>query len=334
MLSHAPGTIDDPHVLALVANALNALDPNSKDAGPYLERLEKLKKSSEDGKFIWWEQSPGSRTTFYGSGQSGSVETTALAVLAMLPHNHNPATVRGALAWLVKQKNATGTWASTQATVLALKALLAGTGKPLGGDGDRRLEIACGGLKRTLVIPANQAEVMQQIDLSSELKPGRNRLALVEHSSTAAGYQVAFRYNVPGEALEGKQTPLAVDLAYDRANLRVEETVTATATIVNRMAQPAPMVILDLPIPAGFTLIAEDLSRQVTSGAIAKFQVNPRSAVVYLRQLEPAQPLKLTYRLKATMPVKVSVSPAQAYEYYNADKKGASRAARMTVTAK
>jgi hypothetical protein len=55
--------------------------------------------------------------------------------------------------------------------------------------------------------------------------------------------------------------------------------------------------------------------------------------VVYLRQLAPAKPLELRYRLRATMPVKVTTQPARAYEYYDPETKVASTVARLTVTA-
>src|SRR5262249_40684097 len=175
-----PEKITDPHTLALVANAL-LIEPPKEFAQPYLDRLESMKRTSDDGKLCYWEQPAGGRTTFYGAGRSGSVETTALAALAMIEAGQYPGTVRGALAWLIAQKDASGTWYSTQATVLALKALLAGTGKALGGEQERRIEIALGdSFKREIVIPADQAEVMKQIDLSEHLRAGSQRLTITE----------------------------------------------------------------------------------------------------------------------------------------------------------
>src|SRR5260221_13671911 len=45
LLKHAPDTIDDPYVLALVCNALLAIDPKDESARPYLERLESIKRT-------------------------------------------------------------------------------------------------------------------------------------------------------------------------------------------------------------------------------------------------------------------------------------------------
>jgi hypothetical protein len=333
LLSHKADSIDDPYLLALVANALLAIDGAGRDARPYLDRLESLKKEADGGKLHFWEQGPKGHTAFYGAGLGGSVETTALATLALLQHNHNPETTRRSLAWLVKQRSAYGTWPSTQATVLALRALLAGTGRPA-GDGERRITIAWNGREQEVVIPAEQAEVMKQIDLSAGLKPGTQRLTLTETSGTAAGYQVAFRYHIPEAGRPEKAEPLKLELTYGRTArdvLKVDDLVPVTATVTNRMTDAAAMVILDLPVPAGFTPHTEDFDA-LKDKMIEKYQVNGRSVVVYLRGLGAGQSLNLTYRLRATIAGKVSVPPARAYEYYDSDKQGTSGGARLTVT--
>jgi len=56
------------------------------------------------------------------------------------------------------------------------------------------------------------------------------------------------------------------------------------------------------------------------------------STTCFLRSLEPGKALILRYRLTATMPVKITVPPAQAYEYYDPDSKGTSRPAQLRAT--
>ena len=112
--SHNPAGVQDAHTLALVCNALLAVDEHNADAAPYLDRLEAMKKFDGAGKFAWWEQPAGARTTFYGAGRSGQIETTALAALALLRSGRNPDATRKALTWLTAQKDPAGTWYSTQ----------------------------------------------------------------------------------------------------------------------------------------------------------------------------------------------------------------------------
>ena len=334
LLAHRPEQIDDPYLLALVANALLAIDgPGGGATAPYLTRLEELKCVSDAGRGVWWAQSLPGGTLFHGAGRAGAIETTATATLAMLGSGQHPTTVRGALAWLVEQKDEQGTWHSTQATVLALKALIAGTGKPLAAERPRRITIAMDKkLVRELVVPAGQGDVMQQVDVSSAIASGKHRLVLTDHSGGDAGYQVVFCHHVPASANEAKsQEPLSIVIDYDRASLKVDQSVQATARIVNHLSDTVPMVIVDLPIPGGFAVERSDFERLVRSGTIAKHQLTPRSVIVYLRQLPPGEPLRLSYSLRATMPVKVTAPAGRVYAYYDPGKKGSSLPTLLTV---
>ena len=103
--------------------------------------------------------------------------------------------------------------------------------------------------------------------------------------------------------------------------------------VANNRTEPAPMVILDLPIPAGFAIDVDDLAGRVKAGSIAKFQITARGAIVYLRDLKPGTPLTLRYRLRATMPVKLTV-PRRTASSTTTPRAGSSPTARLTVNAK
>ncbi len=324
LLSRRPASIDNPYLVAMVACAIAAINPNEPQLDSWLARLDAMKQTSEDGKKVWWQQAAGGQTAFYGSGQSGDIETTALAVLAMTASGKHRGTTRQALTWLVEQKDEHGTWHSTQATVLALKALLAGTDAPLGGETPREIQIAVNGqIVHDVDIPVDQADVMQQFNLTDLVtKPGTHVLKITELSDAGTGFQVAARYHVESPPEVESAPALTIDINYDRARLTVDDRVTCVANVVNNLPETAPMVIVDLPIPGGFTIEPGELAELVGSGKIAKYQITPRKAIVYLRELAPAKPLELRYRLRATMPVKVAVPPAQAYHYYDPDKRG------------
>ncbi len=330
LLRHRPEDIHDPHVLALVCNALHAMDPSARDAAPYLDRLDALKRSSADGKQIWWEQPLGGRTTFHGSGRSGSVETTALASLAFLQSGKHLASARAALSWIVQQQDSGGTWHSTQATVLALKAMLAGTGS-LVEDCERRIEWTWSqGKKETLVMRADQSEVMKLLDLSAHLSLGKQSFTLAEPTGTATNFQVTFRYHVPSNKGDA-DSPLGLSIRYDRDKLNVGQTIAAIATVANRTKESAPMVMVELPVPAGFTVVPESLANLLKNERIAKYEIQPLAVLVYLRELPAEKSLDLAYGLRAVMPAQVAVPAARAYEYYNPDREGRSSEVRLTV---
>ncbi len=329
LLTTKPEAITDPYVIALVANALLAIDPNDSAVTPYLERLEALKRTSEDGRRVWWQLAPNCATSFYGTGESGDVETTAMAVLALQKAKMYPVTMTGALTWLVEKRGSFGTWGSTQSTVLALKALLAGTATA--APAERRIEIRLGDDRiDTLVIPADQAEVMKQVDLTARLKTGSQILKLKEQSDATVGYQIVFRYHEPGNS-EPQPEPLKIELFYDRENVVVGESIVTRATVTNQMPAVAPMVMLDLPIPPGFRVDAGEWDAMVQSGRIDRYQLTPRQVIVYLRRLEPNQRLVLSYQLQAVTPSAVAVPAARVYEYYNPAREGRGRPSRFAV---
>src|SRR5262249_25120595 len=152
-------------------------------------------------------------------------------------------------------------------------------------------------------------------DLSAALAAGARRFTLSQPGGAAVGYQLAFRYHVPAGKPDAA-SPLSLEVAYDRTELPVGDAVTATAKVANRGTAAAPLVVLELPTPAGCAAVAEDFAKLVEAGTVAKFQAGPRGTVVYLRELEAGKPLSLVYRLRALTPGKVTAAAARAYEYY------------------
>ena len=141
LLSHRPESIRSPYLLALMCNALVSIDDNGGSADAYLPRLRSLAKRSGNDKRVWWQDQNSRRTMFYGGGRSRDVETTALAALALMKSGRSSSLTRGALSWLIEQKDAHGTWHSTHATVLALKALVRASGRPIGSNQMREIEV-------------------------------------------------------------------------------------------------------------------------------------------------------------------------------------------------
>jgi uncharacterized protein YfaS (alpha-2-macroglobulin family) len=320
---HKPEDINDPHVLALVCNALLALDGSGEAAKTYLRRLESRKQSAADGQQFFWAREGNARTLFHGAGQAGQVETTALAALALIKGKGAPAAIRGALAWLVARKDPYGTWYSTQATVLSLKALIEGTGKDLGA-GERLVVVRLGDWGLGIEIPEDQAEVLHSIDLTPHLGKGNQRLVLKEESQTGAGYQVALRYYLPEPPKAGGGW-LGVDLKFGRNELRLNEVVPVKATVRNLKAEPAAMVMLELPLPPGFAAVdlAADLAPLQQQGRIARYQVQSGKVLLYLTELRRDKPLEVNYRLQALMPLRVQAPGARAYEYYAPEREAA-----------
>ncbi len=74
-------------------------------------------------------------TSVYATGDSADIETTGLAVQALLKSGEASGTARKALTYLTSKKDAYGNWGTTQATIMAMRALLISTEK---GTADAR----------------------------------------------------------------------------------------------------------------------------------------------------------------------------------------------------
>jgi len=123
---HVDDAGDNAYILALAANALAAWDAKDDSTHAVLRKLEKLQQEKPEIKAICFPSK--GQSLAYSRGDSVTVETTALAALAMLKSGQFTNAVNKALMYLVKSKDANGAWGSTQATILALKALVAGMG--------------------------------------------------------------------------------------------------------------------------------------------------------------------------------------------------------------
>lgn len=333
LVTRNPATIDDPYVLALVANAIAAIDRSSDSAAAFLNRLDSLRQSSPDGKRVWWQADSNRRTLFYGGGISRRVEATAMASLALMHSGgRHGATLRGALAWLAEQKDAHGTWHSTQATVLALKALLAATERPLGEAAVRQIEISIDGKPwRTIDIPRDQFDVLQQVDLTSQLSIGSHEVVVVDRSGQRTGYQLAVSWHTSDPSRSPDPLGLSISLEFDKRALRVGESTQAKAIVRNDSGEPVPMVLVDLPIPAGFEVDPAGIAQMVADGTIEKFQVTARSVIVYLRSLDAGGSLTIPYTLRATIPAELTTPAAIAWDYYQPEVISRSALARLSV---
>lgn len=330
LLKRRPDEIANPHTLALVANALLAIDPTGSAAVPYLDRLAMMATDGPDGQ-AFWTMPRESRTTFYGSGTAGDIETTALATIALIQGKKAPEAVRRALAWLVTKKDRQGTWHSTQATVLSLRALLAAAATEAEEPKDRTLLVQLGEHRQEIRVPKEKAEVMQWIDLTPHVKAGKQALEVSEPTKTGAGFQVTYRYHVPG-ARDDANAPLALAVEYGATEVARGGTIAATARVSNGKDKAAAMLLVEVPVPGGFRVRGEDFAALVERQLIARYQVEADRVLVYLREMPKNARLELPYTLEAAQVVDTQAPGGRVYEYYDPSREAFGTPTRLRVT--
>jgi uncharacterized protein YfaS (alpha-2-macroglobulin family) len=315
LLSHSRDSIRSPYILALVCLALQSMEAPEVQVAPYLDALEALQSREGEG-MACWKPGSGERTAFAGHGLAGQVEATATAALALMAGKRHPEAVRKALAWLTAQKGPEGAWPSTQATVLALKALTQALDTS-GKDLPREVRLTVNGSSHLVSIRSGQAEVLKRIDLASMLAPGKNTVRIEGVNGSVIDWQLATRHHVPGENPATPGSPLLLHLAYDRTKVESGGEVRVSAKLTNTTSGDLPQVMAELPVPPGMEASSVAFDHLVADGVVSKYEASPGRVLLYLSSLPPGKPLQVRYALRARTPARVLARGARAWEYYN-----------------
>jgi hypothetical protein len=82
--------------------------------------------------------------------------------------------------------------------------------------------------------------------------------------------------------------------------------------------EKASMIMIDLGIPPGFEVLAEDLAQLVqTVASITRYELRGRQLSIYVDELAHGEPLSFAYRMKALYPIHGQVPESRVWAYYN-----------------
>jgi hypothetical protein len=321
----------DPYTLAVIANF--AVDSGKEPEFTRQAMQMLLDARTEKDEQAWWSSE---ETGVYSTGTSASVETTGLAVQALLKWGRAAGTARKALAYITSKKDATGAWGSTQATIMALRALLLASEK---GAADLRgtVEIAVNGktTEKLILTPENN-DLLHQFVFKEIASSGSNLVEIRYDGKGTLGYQAAGQYFIPWDK-EGEKEPFSISVNYDRTKLTQDDIATATATMRNNLPKSANMVMVDLGIPPGFDLLNEDLqeyqekSSKLKSGRLEKFSQTATQAILYFNALAAGETVQLKFRLRAKYPIRTRTFQSRVYEYYDPDVRSVARPVSLEV---
>jgi len=324
----------DAYTLAVVANFAVENQKDSEFARRSLEMLRDA--AAQKDELAWWTAN---ETSVYATGDSAAVETTGLAVQAMLKAGSDRETVRKALAWIVSRKSGDGNWGTTQATIMALRALVQAA-EQSGTDAQGTVEVLLNGSKvASLEIDKENSDLLHQFALPGITDRDDNEVELRFHGEGGMAYQIDGRYFVPWQT-GGAREPLAIEVRYDRTRLAQDELVTAAATIRNNTTSTANMVMVDLGIPPGFELMSDDLQTLVekTSGAksgrLEKFSLTATQAILYFNSIASGDSFEVRFRLRAKYPIRANGFASRVYEYYDPSVSAVTRPSQFEVTAR
>ena len=321
----------DAYTLAVVANFAAEYGRDRAFMGQTMQRL--LDARNEKDQQAWWTAE---ETGVYGRGASASIETTGLAVQALLKSGEASAVAQKALSYIASKKDASGTWGTTQATIMALRAVLLSTEK---GSADVRgtVEVSVNGkpVEKLVLTPENN-DLLHQFVFKNIDSKTTNTVGLRFEGKGGLAYQIAGRYFVPWTEKPSNE-PLSISVAYDRTHLSQDDIATATAAVRNNLNKTANMVMVDLGIPPGFDLLSEDLqtykekSAGGKSGRLEKFSLTATQAILYFDSIGAGDTVTVRFRLRAKYPIRARTFQSRVYEYYDPEVSSIARPVQLEV---
>jgi hypothetical protein len=319
-------TTKDPYMLAMMANAAYSLNDMAKgDALMSTLRDQQAKDGSFTGS---------THSITYSQGQSLTIETTSLAILAMIKSpSANGAALTNAVQYIVGSRSGSGVFSSTQGTILALKALTeyAKFSKKTTEDGT--IEIYVDNKKvETRNYKAGDKGAIEIDSLENAVSGEGEHVVKVKFVGvkTPLPYSVAVNYNT---ALPNSNPECALGLTtkLSTTNAMVGETVRLTSVITNRKKEDVPSTMAIIGIPAGFTVQPWQLKEMQEKKIFDYYEIKGNNLAIYYRGMEASAVKEINLDLKAEIPGEYDAPASSAYLYYTNEFKTWSAVEKVTI---
>jgi uncharacterized protein YfaS (alpha-2-macroglobulin family) len=324
----------DNYTLAVVANFAANYGADREFTRGAIKQL--LDTRTEKDEQVWWNAE---ETSVYATGPSAAVETTGLAVQALLQSGDASGTARKALNYIASKKDAYGTWGTTQATIMALRALLTATEKGAADVRGTLIVLLNGKPAEQLELTPENNDLLHQFVFKGIASSSPSTVEIRFDGKGGLAYQIVGSYFVPWDE-KLVHEPLSIDVVYDRTRLAPDDIVTVSATVKNNLNKTANMVMVDLGIPPGFELLSEDLqdfqekSAHHKSGHLSKFSLTATQAILYFDSFAMEDAVTLKFRLRAKYPIRARTFKSRVYEYYDPEVAAVARPVQLEVAAR
>ena len=297
---------DDPYQLALAAMTLLALSGDEAAGRQAAGRLASLQQ--EDGSWMADE------TITRSGGTTRRVESTGLALQALLQAGGHTAAVERGIGWL--QDNRRGsTWGSTQATTMALGALAAWWEQEGGQGAPGTVQLLVDGV--TVASASYNATRRDPLVLrfSDQLHPGSNRVELKQQGGGPLPYSIVIRARtrLPDSHPDASVT---IETSLDKPQPGLGEPVRLDLVLRNQRSDDVPFVMARVGLPAGLSSQPWQLDRLVEEGRVAAWEQRGRQVVLYLDGLAASTSERLSLELLAEIPGRTTGPASSAWLYY------------------
>ena len=311
--------VDDNFTLALIANALiNTGHPKANDVILMLQ----------DNVIISGDLAHLTSNTrdFMGAyGGMQNLQTTALTSLAFTNSGLNLPVNNLLIDYVISRRDAWGTWHSTQATILSLKALIAFETQNELESG--QIVVTIGNQQHIINVDGNNSLDFYQISFT-----GLERENIIDINFPDIGrmvYKIVINYFAPYDSV---QLDRGFELTSQmRTELTIHERVEQEIRLINTSGMMVSNGLVAISIPQGFVVERDSLAYMRHQGIIERYETRHENINLYLRYIEPGQIIDFVIAYRPSFPVDVTGGHVRAFDYYNPTIEGFLMPVNITV---
>jgi len=303
----------DPYVLALATKALVDVRPKDDATRVAVNRLVEMQ--GKDGSFAGADHS-----ITHSGGSALTIETTALAAMALMAAGNRMPEVRKAIEWIDAHRGGAGNFGSTQSTVLSLKAMAMYAEASRQTEAAGVVTIRVNGQEAGRVAYEKGHQGAIELPLGEHLRTGNNVIEITLDSAQPLPYSALITWGskVPATSREAK-VHLATGLARNSAKLG--EGVRMNVTVTNTTNDGLPMALARVGLPGGMTFQTWQLQELRDKKLIDYYETRQREVILYFRSLAPHATKEVPLELLASVPGTFTAPASRAYLYYTDEHK-------------
>uniref|UniRef100_A0A7S2WDQ6 Alpha-2-macroglobulin domain-containing protein n=1 Tax=Mucochytrium quahogii TaxID=96639 RepID=A0A7S2WDQ6_9STRA len=307
----------DPYINALLVCVLMEVGGNegSQQAEVLMETLGSIQDKTSG---CVGERGSSYSTITSTMGKSKVVEATALAVIAWSYDSRMESEATLGIK-CISANVQSGTYGSTQATALALQAIVVFSEIHLGRSGDGRFQVEINGEQPQTLAFSNKdlspAKLVVKVDRKQPDLRAKLRL-LDTKEDVRVPYMVNVDYFVE-KPESHDDIPLSLAVSLSKKTVHEGDLVDLNVVLENtNSTEPVAMTIAKVGVPAGTEPRIEKLAEMKHAGKYAHFEVDGTYIVFYWRGLQALEKVELTVQLSSKTPGTYTSPASSAYVYY------------------
>jgi TonB-dependent SusC/RagA subfamily outer membrane receptor len=300
----------DLYLKALLANASFNFGEVTKGKKLLEEMLENLEKQG-------WEKVSMQTSFTYSWGRSLAVETASLVLMAMLKHPQLDIEKTQKILDFIMEKRYHGGFGSTQATIMALRAITAYTkfNKQTSDSGKILVYLNSQLIHQEQYDKGKRGEITIP-NLVQYLKTGKQVFSVkFEGTETPLPYAVDIKWNALTPATD-TQCQVGIETQLADKQTKVGNTLRLSTTLRNKTKEPLPMTLAVVGLPSGMSAQAWQLKELQEKQVFDFYEVHKNYIVFYYRSLAPQEVRQVHLDLKADIAGTYQAPASTAYLYY------------------